>query len=77
MKYVRPQIRIGKQLFDILSFEEFKAKKGLQDTPNPTISYNLNQGHLDYTIIGHIRFIIWNHKAKNFSLVNRRPRLKK
>ena len=63
----------GKQS-EIISFDEFRARKGMLNTSNSTIAYQFSTGHIDYVTIGNIRYIIWNEKAIDFSLMTRRPR---
>lgn len=74
MEYPRPKAEIGDQKYEILSFEEFKDRAGLINTSNATISYNVENNHLDFIYFGRFRYIIWNKKAQTFSIANRRPR---
>lgn len=71
-EYKRPQITIEGKSFDILSFDEFKTRKELYHLTNPAIGYNLDNDLLDFTKIGRFRYIIWNAKAKNFTVNSRR-----
>lgn len=75
MFYPAPKINIDGKEYELLGFEEFKERRGLINTSNTTIAYQLREevDQLDYTIVGHFRYIIWNQKAKEFSLLNRRP----
>jgi hypothetical protein len=68
MEYPKPKITIGGQQFELMNYEEFKAERGLPLVANQTLLNHINAGNLDFTIIGHLRFIIWNEKAKTFNL---------
>ena len=76
MQFEKPTTRDNEtcKAFEILSFDEFREKKGLLNTSNSTIAYQFKSGHLDYVTIGIVRYIVWNKKAINFSLMTRRPR---
>lgn len=76
MKFDDPKTKdpqTGKEL-DVLSFDEFREKKGMLNTSNSTIAYQFKTGHLDYVILGNNRYIVWNKNARDFSLMTRRPR---
>lgn len=68
MEFPRPQITIDSKQFDIMSYEEFREKRGLPGVSNQTIINHMEKGNLDYTQIGHFRYVIWNDKAKKFNL---------
>lgn len=68
MEFPRPQITIKNTPFDILSYEEFKEKRGLPNVSNQTIINHMEKNNLDFTQIGHFRYIIWNDKAQKFNL---------
>ena len=68
MEYPKPKITIEKEQFDILSYEEFREKRGLPSVTNQTIINHMEKGNLDFCQIGHFRYVIWNKKASNFNL---------
>lgn len=68
MEYPRPKILIEKSAYDLLSYDEFREKRGLFDIPNQTIINHMEKGTLDFTTIGRFRYVIWNDKAANFNL---------
>ena len=76
MQYPRPKVKdidTGKEC-EVISFDEFRERKGMLNTSNSSIAYQFKSGHLDYVTIGNVRSIVWNKKAKDFSLMTRRPR---
>lgn len=77
MEYPRPKITVqeGKtdKDYEILSLEEFRDKRGMPDLSNQTLDNHLKRGTLDFTTIGRVRYILWNDKAKTFSLAYSRP----
>lgn len=76
MLFDKPTVRhpeTGKEL-EVLSMDEFKQRKGMLNTSNSSIAYQFKTHHLDYTILGNLRYIVWNKKARDFSLLTRRPR---
>lgn len=68
MEYPRPKIIIEKVGYEILSYDEFREKRGLSELPNQTIINHMEKGTLDFTTMGRFRYIIWNSKAENFNL---------
>ncbi len=68
MEFPQPKIKIEGEEFDIISYEEFRDKRGLLGIPNQTIINHLEKGNLDFTTIGRFRYIVWNMKAKKFNL---------
>ncbi len=68
MNYPRPTYKFNNQEFEMLSFDEFRVKRGLLLISNQTIDYNIEKDRLDSTKIGRFRYIIWNEKAQNFNL---------
>lgn len=76
MQYPRPKVKdipTGKD-YEVISFDEFRERKGMLNTSNSSIAYQFKSGHLDYVTIGNVRYIVWNKKARDFSLMTRRPR---
>lgn len=76
MEYPRPKVTIDNEEYELLSIEEFRQKVDCPELPIPTISYNIDHDSLDYCRLGTFRYIIWNEKAKNFTVLKRRPRNK-
>lgn len=68
MEFPRPQITIEGKSFDLLSYDEFRDKRGLPNVPNQTLINHLDRGNLDFTQLGRFRYIVWNGKAKDFNL---------
>lgn len=68
MEYPKPSIVIKGTPYKLLNYEEFRVERGLHTVSNQTLVNHMNADNLDYTIIGHLRFIIWNDKAKSFNL---------
>jgi hypothetical protein len=68
MKVEKPKITIEGIEYDIYSMEEFKTLIGNPNISTPTIAYNIEKDKLDFTPIGHARYIIYNEKAKKFAM---------
>jgi len=68
MEFPKPPIKIEGTDYELLSYDEFRLKRGLPDVPNQTLINHLDRGTLDFTIIGRFRYIIWNDKARLFNL---------
>jgi hypothetical protein len=68
MEYPKPKIEIAGERYELLNYEEFRERRGIQMVTNQTLINHMNADNLDFTIIGHLRFIIWNEKAKGFNL---------
>lgn len=68
MEYPKPKIQINGKFYELLNYEEFREKRGLPLVSNQTLVNHMQADNLDYTIIGHLRFIIWNQKAMDFNL---------
>jgi hypothetical protein len=68
MRYEKPVLLFEDKKFLILSFEEFKEKRGLLNMSNQTIDYQMDKNRLDYVVFGRFRYIVWNDKAKNFNM---------
>lgn len=71
-EFPKPKIIIDNKEYDILSFDEFKERKNLYHMTNATIGYNCDKDHLDYTKLGRFRYVIYNKKAIEFELSERR-----
>lgn len=69
MKYPAPKINIDRKDYELVNYEEFRVRRGLATVSNQTLINHMEADNLDYTIIGHLRFIIWNDKAKEFTLL--------
>lgn len=68
MEYPAPKLKIGNDEFELISYEEFRDKRGLLQISNQTIINHLEKGNLDFSTIGRFRYLVWNDKAKNFNL---------
>jgi hypothetical protein len=66
MKIQKPKVEINGVAYEIYGLEEFKELIGNPDISTPTLDYNMRANRLDYTQIGHVRFIIYNSKAQVF-----------
>ena len=64
MEFDRPKTAEG---FEILTPSEFNERLGINVSTN-TITYNFDNGTLDYCGIGRFKLVVWNDKAKNFKL---------
>ena len=65
-------VQKGKQ-FPVISYEEFRKRKGYPNMTNSSISYNIEQNHLDFCQMGRFKYVVWNDKAEKFKLQLRRP----
>jgi hypothetical protein len=68
MRYPSPKINIEGKEYDLISYDEFRDKRGLMTLSNQTLINHLDKGNLDFTILGRFRYIVWNEKAQNFNL---------
>lgn len=70
MEFKRPQIQCEGESdpCDIYSYDEFRVKRGLPGVANQTLINHMERGNLDFTTIGHFRYIVWNDKARKFNL---------
>lgn len=77
MEYTRPKLILpggsGVEEFDILSLDEFREKRGIHDLSNQSIDNHFKRGTLDFVTIGRFRYVVWNDKAKRFTLVYSKP----
>lgn len=68
MEYPTPKIVTDGIEYEILSYDEFREKRGLPKVSNQTIINHMGYGSLDWTQIGRFRYVVWNKKAQNFNL---------
>lgn len=68
MEYPRPTIKINDREFELISFDEFRDRRGLILLSNQTIGNHIDKDRLDYVTLGRFRYIVWNNKAKDFNL---------
>lgn len=73
MEYPTPTVVKDGTPYEIISYEEFRTRRGLPMMANQTITYNIENDRLDFTIVGGHRLLVWNHKAQEFTLNIRRP----
>lgn len=69
MEYPKPSIIIENSNYELLSYNEFRERRGLLMISNQTLMNCMDTDRIDFTIIGRNRFIIWNRKAQDFNLI--------